>query len=213
MAITATNTGGGSSNIKPLEPGTYIARCYSMVHIGTNTEEILGKEKTLNKVRISWELPTELEVFKEENGQQPRVISEEYTLSMHEKSTLRPMLEAWRGKAFTEAEARAFDVSNLLGVPCMLTITHKTSKSSGKVFAKVAGASKLMKGVECPAQINETFLLDYDNFDMEKANSLPDFIQEKIFSSVEFNALMGEAEVEKRAIDTEPAIDEDGLPF
>jgi hypothetical protein len=70
-----------------------------------------------------------------------------------------------------------------------------------------------MKGVECPAQINETFLLDYDNFDMEKANSLPDFIQEKIFSSVEFNALMGEAEVEKRAIDTEPAIDEDGLPF
>lgn len=212
MAILAKSTGSGNSNIKPLEAGTYVARCYSMVHLGTNTEEILGKEKTLNKVRLTWELPTELEVFSEDKGEQPRIISEEYTLSMHEKSTLRPMLEAWRGKAFTEKEAQAFDVCKLLGVPCMLTIVNKTSKK-GNTFAKVQGVSKMMKGVECPEQINETFLLDYDNFDMEKANSLPDFIQEKIFSSVEFNALMGEVE-EKRMEATlqQPQLDGNGEP-
>ena len=199
MAINATST-STSNNVAPLEPGTYVARCYSMIHIGTNKEVIQGKEKTLNKVRIGWELPTEFAVFKEENGEQVRVVSEEYTLSMHEKSTLRPMLEAWRGKAFTEEEAKNFDVSKLIGAPCMITIANKTS-AKGKVYAKVSGASKLMKGVECAAQISETFLLDYDTFDMEKANSLPDFIQDKIFSSMEFNALQGEAEQEKQAID------------
>jgi hypothetical protein len=64
MAINATNEG------KPRElipAGNYVARCYQMIHIGSVTENIMGEEKQLNKVRIGWELPTELRVFKEEN--------------------------------------------------------------------------------------------------------------------------------------------------
>lgn len=213
MAINATKTGGAS--IAPVEAGTYAARCYSMVHVGTNEEEILGKKKILNKVRISWELPTEMEIFKEENGPEPRVISEEYTLSMHEKSTLRPMLESWRGKGFTEEEAESFDVTKLIGAPCMLTIIHKKA-NNGNTYAKVSGASKMPKGMECPPAILSEFIFDYDeNFSMDKADSLPDFVKDKIFSSQEFNALMGEAEQEKRATDTvEHKIDtEDEEPF
>jgi hypothetical protein len=47
------------------------------------------------------------------------VISKEFTLSMHEKSTLRQFLESWRGKAFTEKEALSFDVTALIGKPCL----------------------------------------------------------------------------------------------
>ena len=93
----------------------------------------------------------------------------------------------------------------------MLTIINKTS-AKGKVYAKVMGASKLMKGVECGEQINDTFILDYDNFSMDKANTLPDFIQEKIFASMEFNALMGEAEQQKQSID-EVELGPDGTPI
>ena len=50
MAITATNEGGG--NYTPVPAGIYAARCYSMVHIRTVTENIMGEDKTLNKVRI-----------------------------------------------------------------------------------------------------------------------------------------------------------------
>ena len=88
MAITATSK-GSSNNIPTLEPGTYVARCYSMIHVGTNKEVIEGKEKTLNKIRITWELPTEFAVFSAEKGEQVRVISEEYTLSMHRSGSLR----------------------------------------------------------------------------------------------------------------------------
>ena len=70
------------------------------------------------------------------------------------------------------------------------------------------GASKMPKGMDCPPQISETVLIDYDNFDIEKVNALPDFIQEKIFSSMEFNALMGEAEEEKRQAQAEVEGDE-----
>ena len=58
MAIIATSNGGTS--YEPIPSGSYPARCYSMIHLGTIEENILGTVKKLNKVRITWELPTEL---------------------------------------------------------------------------------------------------------------------------------------------------------
>ena len=86
--------------------------------------------KQVNKVRITWELPTELKVFNPDKGEQPQAISKEFTLSMHEKSSLRAFLTSWRGKGFTEDEAKAFDVTKLLGVPCMLSIVHEPGKKT-----------------------------------------------------------------------------------
>ena len=128
MAIIATSNGGTS--YEPIPSGSYPARCYSMIHLGTIEENILGTVKKLNKVRITWELPTELKVFKEENGEQPHVISKEFTLSLHEKATLRNFLKNWRGKDFTEDEAKEFDIEKSVGAPCMLNITHKKSTTS-----------------------------------------------------------------------------------
>ena len=127
MAINATNSG---TQRELIPAGNYIARCYQMIEIGTVEEIIIGEKKTLRKVRIGWELPDELRVFNPEKGEQPCVISQEFTLSMNEKANLRKMLASWRGKDFTEDEARCFDISKLLGVPCMLNIIHKPSKIS-----------------------------------------------------------------------------------
>jgi len=66
MAIIAESNGG--SNYEPVEAGTYAARCYSMVYMGTIDEKFQGQEKTQKKVRLTFELPTELKVFKEEKG-------------------------------------------------------------------------------------------------------------------------------------------------
>src|SRR5688500_13440346 len=125
MAIHATNK---TAQRELIPAGNYVARCYQMIEIGTVKENIMGDEKTLHKVRIGWELPTELKVFNPEKGEQPLVISKEYTLSMNEKSNLRKDLKSWRGKDFTEDEARKFDITALVGVPCMLNIIHKPSK-------------------------------------------------------------------------------------
>lgn len=186
MAINATSS-GASRELIPA--GNYIARCYQMLHIGTITETIQGQQKVLNKVRIGWELPTELKVFRQENGEEPCVISKEFTLSMHEKATLRKVLASWRGKDFTEGEAKCFDITKLLGISCMLNIIHKSSKDGLKTYEEIAGVSPMPKGVPCPQQINKTIVLDYDNFNYEVYNLLPDFIKTKVQSSEEYKKL------------------------
>lgn len=194
MGIIATSNGSGAS-FKPIEAGSYPARCYSMVHIGTVEEVIMGATKKLNKVRITWELPTELKVFKEENGEQPQIISKEFTLSLHEKSTLRAFLKNWRGLDFTEEEAKAFDVTKLIGAPCMLNITHKNKKDGSGVYAEIGSVSKLPKGFACPDAINEPFVFTYEDYSLEKFNALPEFLRNKMINSDEYKALSNPAEV------------------
>lgn len=182
--INATNSGVTRELIPA---GNYLARCYQMIHLGTIQEVIMGEPKTLNKVRIGWELPDERRVFKSENGEQPFVISKEYTLSMHEKSNLRKMMASWRGKDFTEKECEAFDITKLLGACCMLNVIHKASKrDASKVYEEIAGVTPLPKSVKCPPQENANIVLQYDDFDYEVFNKLPDFIKNKIKTSEEY---------------------------
>lgn len=211
MAINATTNGNTLRELIPT--GNYIARCYKMIHIGTVEEIILGEKKVLNKVRIGWELPTELRVFNEEKGEQPLVIDKEFTLSLYEKSALRGVLKSWRGKDFTEEEAKCFDITKLLGVQCMINIIHKPSKrDASKVYEEIAGITAVPKGITVPEQINTTFCLDYDNFDQAKFNSLPDFIKQKMQTSMEYSALIQPNHREFKS-DNEPTKEESDLPF
>lgn len=187
MAINATNKG----TVRELIPaGNYLARCYQMIEIGTITEQVLGKQVTHAKVRIGWELPTELKVFNEDKGEQPLVISQEYTLSMNEKASLRKMLASWRGRDFTEEEARSFDITKLLGVTCMLNVIHKPKKADPSAFYQtIASISAVPKGISVPAQLNKTFVLSYDEFDFDLFNSLPDFIKQSMHGSEEYKRI------------------------
>ena len=193
----AINAKAGSLTPRELIPaGSHIARCYQMLHIGTVTDVIMGEEKVLNKVRITFEVPGEMRVFNEENGEQPMVIDKEYNLSMNPKSNLRRDLESWRGQGFTEDEADNFDITKLLGIACMISIVHKTSKK-GNDYATISSISGLPKGVECPKQINPTFEFNYDDkFDPERVEKFPDFIKDAMKSSEEYkkriDELMGE---------------------
>jgi hypothetical protein len=208
MAIIATNSGSG--DYAPMEAGMYVARCTQMVQIGTITETIEGKEKSLHKVRLGFEFPTEQKVFKEENGEQPYFLSKEYTLSFHEKATLRIHLETWRSKKFTDEEAASFDITKLLGVPCTINVIHKVGKSNGKTYAEIGSISPLMKGTICPEAINPIQVLSYDDWNQELFESLPEFLRKKIESSVEFNSLP--SDVKEHGV-ASGAVEEYGLPF
>jgi hypothetical protein len=218
MAITASTKPSG--NFEPIPAGTYLARCYSMVHIGTVEDEYQGLKRFVNKVRITWELPTELKVFNPDKGEQPQAISREFTLSMHEKSTLRAFLTSWRGKGFSEEEAVAFDVSKLVGVPCLLSIVHQPSKNDPtKITEKISSISTVMKGVDIPAQINPSFIFELENFDQAKFDVMPDWLKDKIRLSQEYKSIISpeiqhSIEVaEKVASFTNPDAVEDELPF
>lgn len=206
MPIIAEN----NSTPRVLIPaGNHIARCVEMIHIGTimeTTGQYAGK--FMNKVRLTWETPDEQHDFGK--GMQPFMVSKEFTLSMSEKATLRKMLESWRGKPFTEDQAKKFDVTALLGKPCMLSVIHKVSKT-GSTYADISGIAGLPKGFECPAQINPSKVLEYDNWMQDVFDSLPDFVKNKVITSQEYHALNNPGVTETKAAAVE-AENED-LPF
>lgn len=193
MPIIAENNG---SNFTLIPAGNHIARCYQMIQIGTVVEKsgiYAGKES--HKVRLTWETPDEQHDFGK--GLQPFSISKEFTLSMNEKATLRKMLESWRGKAFTEDEAKAFDITVLLGKACMLNVIHKTS-AQGKTYAEISSISALPKGFECTKQINPSSLLSFDEWSETVFSTLPDFLKEKIKSSKEYAAMINPGHTEAK---------------
>jgi len=186
MAINATNNGGKQH--EPINAGTYAARCYAMVHIGTIDEQIQNKPiQWINKVHFTFELPTEKMVFDESKGPECRVIGKEFTLSMNEKATLRKFLESWRGQKFTDEQAKIFDVTKLLNVPCLVSVIHKTS-SKGNVYTEISSVSMPISGMIVPELTNKIFEFNYDD-KTENFPDVPKFIREKVVRSKEWNAI------------------------
>lgn len=204
MSIVAKNSG---TTFELVPAGNHVARCYSMVEIGTVTEDYMGTPKSQPKVRISWELPFKKKVFNPEKGEQPFSVHKEYTISMHEKSNLRHDLESWRGKGFTEQEAKAFDITKLLGKPCMLNVIHRSSQS-GNNYAAISSITPIPDGMTCPEQINDMFVLSYSDWDEAKFLGLPDWIRKKMEDTPEFQAMLsGGGEVKPDVTEN------DDLPF
>ncbi|RIV20380.1 hypothetical protein DYU11_20225 [Fibrisoma montanum] len=196
-----------------MEQGNYVARCFSMIQIGTVEETYLGESKTVNKIRLAWEFPTEKAVFSPEKGEEPFVLGKEYSFSMHEKATFRKDLGSWRGKTFTDEEAAKFDAGKLLGVPCMINVIHHTT-AKGETIAKIGSIAPLPKGLTCPDQINPTQALSFADFDFGVFDKLPGWIQEKIKSSKEYAALVNPAPAtQNTAFDYTPVGEDEALPF
>lgn len=213
MAIIAANT---STPRELTEAGLHIARCYRMVQVGTVNEDFQGKPKIQQKVRIGWEMPLLTKVFDEAKGPQPLVIEKEFTLHMGENANLRKMLTSWRGKPFTEEEASKFDITKLLGAVCMLNITHKASKKdASKLYDEISSVVPVPKGMTCPPQVNPMFVLSYDEWDQAKFDSLPDFIKDKMKTSLEYKELIEKkpATTEQNAEPNSSTTDDDDLPF
>lgn len=213
MAITATNESTGGGNFTPVPTGTHVMRCYRMIEIGTVKTEFKGQVKHQKKVRLEWELPNELHEFKEGEGEKPFSIGKEFTLTMYEKGNLRAFLESWRGKGFTEDEAKSFDITKLIGKECMGSIVE--TEKDGKKYTNLVSVSTLPKGMACPPQVNPSFVLSYDDFDIEKFRKLPEFIRKKMEGTPEFKSIgdaMQSDEHHKRMAAT-TADPNDDLPF
>jgi hypothetical protein len=197
------------SNFELVPAGNHLAICYQMIEIGTEKGEYQGKPNELYKARIVWELCNEKKVFDPAKGEQPFSIGKDYTLSMGEKATLRHDLESWRGKAFNDDEASGFDITKLIGKPCMLNVIHKTSKSSGKSYATISGVTPVPKGMPLPAQVNPSFVFSYDEWSDEKFTALPEWLRKRIEATPEFRRRM------EQPVADVPFKDEsnDDLPF
>jgi hypothetical protein len=212
MGFIASDSGGG--NFKRVPPGAYIGRCYSLIDLGTQTTTGQYGEKSQHKLRIGWELFGEDEqgvpLTVEVDGEQlPMTISKSYTVSLHEKAGLRKDLQAWRGREFTEDEAKAFDVSKLLGAYCMVNVT--TSETNGKTYSNVAGLTPLpgaLKNVK-HAPVHAIVMFNLDAPDMTLFASFHEKLQEAIKRSPEWQRISAQ----KVPAGAQDAHDDEDIPF
>jgi hypothetical protein len=179
------DNGGGDYEQAPV--GTHVARCVRLIDIGTQENEYEGRKSSRRQVVIGWELPEEL-MIKGESAGQPFLVTRFYTQSLNEKSTLRKDLITWRGRDFTPDELAGFDAQNILGVPCLVSIT--TNDQTGK--SRVSGVMKLTKGIKPPKQVNPTlyFSLDPEEFDLSTYEGLSEGYKRMIEASPEFAEAM-----------------------
>lgn len=194
MGFIAKDSGNG--NFKRVPSGVFIARCFSLIDLGTQITDGQYGRKEQHKIRIGWELfgeeedgtPLKVDV---DGKLMPMTISKSYTVSLHEKSGLRRDLAAWRGKDFTEEEAKSFDVSKLLGAYCMLNVTE--SETNGKVYSNVASLTPLpgaLKNAK-PDAVHSIIVFDLDSPDFELLETFHDKLQEVIKRSPEYADITG----------------------
>lgn len=186
MSLIAKDKGG--TDYEPLAAGMHHAVCYGIVDLGTQPG---GQFEPKRKVAFLWEVPAERIKFEKDGVKKdlPRGVSAIYTLSLSTKGLMRPMLESWRGKAFTAEELAGFDLKAVLGANCFLNIVHApgTGKNVGKTYANVKSVNPLAKGMTRLKSENPMvfFSLDECGETITVPAEIPDWLKAKIMQSEE----------------------------
>lgn len=227
--------GGGNFEKHLIPAGTYPARCVWLINVGTQELNWQGEIKKQVKLIIGYELPTEQLPSDHPRAGEPCFISERFTFSFHEKAGLRHHIDAWRGKAMTDAEYGTFDIGKMLGAPAVLSIVH--AEKEGKTYANISSISpeasmrKLVPDFKVPAQVNDSLYFnvgwlttkDGAEYAMKAFNAMPKYYQELVQKSPEWQAYTKSAHyiapvapVAAPAATPEAApapVDDDSLPF
>ena len=133
MPIIARDSG---RQFEPAPEGVHVGICVDVIDKGLQPTP-WGEKK---KVEIRWQIDELME-----DGERFLVVRW-FTNSLNERAALRQLLETWRGKHYTDEEAKAgVDLERLIGQPALLTIVH-TERDNGGVFANVKAAMQLPKG-------------------------------------------------------------------
>lgn len=205
--------------VTPIVDGEYGAVLFQIIQIGHQKFSKGGKEWYSPQIMIGFELP-EL-TYDTKDGPVTQIKSSTYFLSLNPKSNeigLREIVDGLRnGVAWTDEELEQFDIAQYMGRPCMLAISGVESK--GKVYSNITGISAVDQVEGAKLALNakrpQVFITTDDFSDETVLSTLPNWIQEKIRSSKEYQELVvNENEVEEVIVAPEgEAIKLSDIPF
>lgn len=135
----------GKKKFTPAPEGLWPGVCVDMVELGLVES---AKYEPREMVEIRWVLDAEPPL----PGGKPHMAARKFGRSIGKKSLLRPFLEAWRGKKFTNEELKQFDLEALVGACGQIQIIHREWEGDtyGNVQAVVPYPRGLKK-MEVPA--------------------------------------------------------------
>lgn len=145
-----------------------------MAYLGLQQKNFLSGPKTIHELWFRFVFPTVLK-----SDGRPFSIDRTITLSLHEMSALRPLLEGWFGRQLTPSEITDIDLFDLLGRSALVNVVHNKS-NDGRVFANIASLSELPAEIETPVLNTEPIKFDLGAWDPVAFDRLPRWVQEKI---------------------------------
>ena len=119
----------------PAPEGLHQAVCVDVVDLGI----VKSQYGDQPKIEIRWVLDD-----LDPKTEKPYMVVSRFTPSLHEKSRLRPLLEAWRGRRFSVEELKGFDIEKLLGANCQIQIVHNIT-NDGQTYANVQAVVPIAK--------------------------------------------------------------------
>jgi hypothetical protein len=143
--MSASNSEGG--NFELPQSGMYPAVLVGIIDLGTTTKTFGADSYERHGIYLCWELTAEFD-----SKGQPFIVAKDYTWSLNKKAKLRAIVEPFIGR--TLADGEEYDLLELLGKPCMLSLTEGTS-GSGKKYVDVSSVGKPPKGMTVPPHSKE----------------------------------------------------------
>lgn len=162
----------------PIEPGVYIAVCVGVVDLGEQYSEKF--KNYANKLMFIWELPEEL--IEVDGEQKPRQLSKEFAFSVSKKGNLRAFLSSWNTVTYTDESFGEVDVFDQLGTGCQVSVALNETGE----YSNVVNVMALPKGVTAPMAVAPFVRWDMEHWSDETFGTLPEWIQEKIKKSTQY---------------------------
>lgn len=207
----------------PTPEGQHVMVCARIVDLGTQPGSPMFPTPK-RKLMVGWELPEIMHEYTDADGKPrsaPLLHVERFTVSFHEKATLRQRLESWRGTPFTKKDFAGppdgFHLRKLIGIPALVQIVHK--HEDGKTFANMNAIMKPPKVLfdQFKNKLDgQPIFFDLDSFEQAEFDRLSDRVKETIQRSPEYQRLFAQAP-EGQAQAGAPIMDrgpfEDDIPF
>ena len=164
--------------LPPVEPGVYIAVCVGVVNLGEQYSEKFKSYRP--EVQFIWELAGE--TVEVDGETKPRQLSRAFTFSASKKGNLRGFISSWNGVQYSDEQFGEVDLFNQVGRACQLNVVLNDTGE----YANVDSVIPLPKGMPAPTTDTPPILWNMDEWDDEKFAALPDWVQEKIKKSTQY---------------------------
>lgn len=168
-------------NLPPVEPGVYLAVCIHSIDLGEQLCEYKDKGKRYNnQVQLVFELAGE--TIEVDGARVARTLSRTFNFTRGKNGGLRKFVQSWLGKQFSDETFGEFDTNDLVGMPAQLSVILSESGE----YANIDTIMALPKGLPAPKPTLPLIRFDLEPWDDAAFAALPDWAQEKIKKSTQY---------------------------
>jgi len=195
MSLNANKVKVESNNKRveqePVKIGNHAARVVHVIDLGLQPQRPFQGQPKPPKQRIQLTYELSHEFIKDGEGNlvedKPRWLSEDFAFSA---LTVELGTSTKRYFAIDPEQTVGGDFTKLVGMPCTVGIVHNKGKGkhAGRVFDNIGTVTgpTAMPGYNQPELVNTPKVFTLDEPDMEVFSALPELLQKKIKSNLEF---------------------------